>query len=111
MAGGNVLGLDKIPCDAVMLLVSVSVKTAEVADWVGPRVEAVVGDLRAFAVSRDAFVPWTYLNYAHASQDVLQGYGADNINRIRRVAAKYDPEAVFQRLCTGGFKISAVETQ
>lgn len=108
IAGGNVLGLEKIPYDAIMLQVSVSVKTATIADWVRPRIKAFLDELRAFAVSRDGFVPWTYMNYAHESQDVLQGYGKDNVIKIREAAVKYDPEGVFQTLCTGGFKIAAV---
>lgn len=109
-AGGwNVLGLDKIPYDAIMMQVSVSVKTAEMADWVRPRVKALVDDLRAFTVARDGFVPWTYLNYAHDSQDVLGGYGEDNIEKIKKAAAEYDPEGIFQRFCIGGFKISAIK--
>lgn len=107
-AGGNVLGLDEYTYDAIMLQASASVKTAEMADWVRPRVQALVDDLRAFAVSRDGFVPWTYLNYAHSSQDVLRSYGPDNVRRIKAAAAKYDPKGVFQTLCPGGFKISAV---
>lgn len=111
-AGGNILGLNKIPHDAIMLLVSVSVKTAEIAEWVRPHVKALVADLRAFAVTRDGggLLPWVYLNYAHSCQDVLPGYGEDNVRKIRKVAAKLDPEGLFQRLCTGGFKIAAAKT-
>ncbi|KAJ4387338.1 hypothetical protein N0V93_007927 [Gnomoniopsis smithogilvyi] len=108
--GGNVLGLEKIPYDAIMLQASVSVKTVEVADWVRPRFKAFVDDLRAFIASRDGLVPWTYLNYAHASQDVFQGYGEENVNAMREVAVRYDPQGIFQSLCIGGHKISASGT-
>lgn len=109
-AGGNVLGLETIPYDAIMLQVSVSVKTVEVADWVRPRIKSFVDDLRAFIASEDGLVPWTYMNYAHASQDVLQGYGEENVHKIKNAAANYDPHGVFQRLCVGGHKISALDT-
>jgi hypothetical protein len=51
---------------------------------------------------------WTYLNYADPSQDSLSSYGTENIKKMRNVAAKYDPDRVFQRLCPGGYKLSAV---
>lgn len=108
-SGGNVMGLEQYPYDAVMVQASASVKTADLANWVRPRIQSLIEDVRAFAVSRDGFISWKYPNYAHSSQDVLQSYGPDNVQRIREAAAKYDPEGVFQRLCPGGFKISAVE--
>lgn len=108
-AGGNVMGLEHYPYDAVMVQASASVKSAELAEWVRPRIQALIEDVRAFAASRDGFISWKYPNYAHGSQDVLQSYGPDNVQMIREAAAKYDPQGVFQRLCPGGFKISAVE--
>ncbi|KAK2592799.1 hypothetical protein QQS21_009503 [Conoideocrella luteorostrata] len=107
-AGGNVMGLDNYPHDTITLQVSASVKTAELAEWVRPQVEAVVEEVRAFA-GEDRLCPWLYLNYAHSSQKVLESYGRENVDLIKAVAAKYDPDGVFQRLCPGGFKISAVK--
>lgn len=104
-AGGNILGLEHIPFDAVMLQVSVSVKDPKVAEWAHPRVEAFVAELREFTKSRNGFVDWTYLNYAHSSQNVLDGYGQDNVSVIKQVAAKYDPQGFFQKYCQGGFKV------
>lgn len=108
-AGGNIMGLDRYPFDVIMVQASASVKTAELVGWVRPRIEGLIRDIRAFAVSRDGYVDWKYPNYAHSSQNLLQGYGADNVQRIREAAAKYDPQGVFQQLWHGGFKISAVE--
>lgn len=109
-AGGNVLGLEHIPFDAIMLQVSVSVKDPKAAEWACPRIETFVAELRAFCESRKGFVSWTYLNYAHGSQGVLQGYGEDNIGKINKAAAKYDPQGVFQKICLGGFKIATLES-
>ncbi|KAK8047712.1 hypothetical protein PG996_015776 [Apiospora saccharicola] len=41
------------------------------------------------------------------SQDVLGSYGPENVDKMRQVAAKYDPDRVFQKLCPGGWKIPA----
>ncbi|PHH64731.1 hypothetical protein CDD81_3993 [Ophiocordyceps australis] len=100
---GNVLGLEKNAHDGILMQASVSIRTSELEEWARPKV-------RAFAASIDVGVlPWIYLNYAHASQMVLQSYGPDNVRRMREAAAKYDADGVFQRLCPGGFKISAVK--
>lgn len=105
-AGGNVLGLDSYTYDAVMMQASASVRTAELADWVRPRVESLIEAVQVFA-GEERLSPWLYLNYAHSSQDVLKGYGQENVQKIRDAARKYDPEGVFQRLCPGGFKVSS----
>ncbi len=53
---------------------------------------------------------FVYLNLAAQFQDPIRAYGEDNVQFIRRVAVKYDPAGVFQRLTPGGFKISKVGT-
>lgn len=109
-AGGNIMVLAAYPHDAIMLQASASVKTAELADWVRPRVRAITQEVAAFAKTvEDGIMPWLHLNYAAADQDPLGSYGAENVAKMRAVAAKYDPDAVFQQLCPGGFKISAVK--
>lgn len=45
------------------------------------------------------------MNYASAGQDVLKGYGAENYDRLKKIAEKYDPDEVFQRLMPGYFKV------
>ncbi|KAK5993998.1 FAD-dependent monooxygenase sdcF [Cladobotryum mycophilum] len=109
-SGGNVLGLEQSAHDAILLQISASVRTPELEELARPKVRAVLEGVRAFASTIEGgFVPWVYLNYAHATQEVLQSYGPDNVRKIREAAVKYDPEGVFQRLCPGGFKISAIK--
>ncbi|PFH58696.1 hypothetical protein XA68_13333 [Ophiocordyceps unilateralis] len=50
--------------------------------------------------------PWLYLNYAAPTQQPLCGYGADNLAFLKKTAAAYDPDAVFQNLMPAGFKVS-----
>ena len=45
-------------------------------------------------------------NFAGKFQNPLASYGAENLDFMRQVAAKYDPEHVFQQLVPGGFKLS-----
>jgi hypothetical protein len=46
-----------------------------------------------------------YMNYASSWQDVLKGYGQENMAKMRAVARKYDEKGMFQRQVKGGFKL------
>ena len=86
-------------------------RTPEQEAFARPRVQAWVQAVRDFARTIEhGDLGWTYLNYADPSQDPLGSYGKANVQRLKEVAAKYDPGRVFQDLCPGGFKLSAVRT-
>lgn len=42
-------------------------------------------------------------SFARASQKVIGSFGEDNLKKMKEVAAKYDPEGVFQKLQNDGF--------
>ncbi|KAG8728362.1 hypothetical protein FRC11_011226, partial [Ceratobasidium sp. 423] len=48
---------------------------------------------------------YIYLNYASTNQQPLQSYGSTQVDFLRKVKAKYDPNGVFEKLSRGGFKI------
>ncbi|CAI4212336.1 unnamed protein product [Parascedosporium putredinis] len=50
--------------------------------------------------------PFVHLNFAGRFQKPFCGYGADNLEFLREVAGKYDPDQVFQELVPGGFKLN-----
>lgn len=43
------------------------------------------------------------MTFAHSSQEVLRGYGAGNMKRLKDTASKYDPDELFQNLQNNGF--------
>ena len=45
------------------------------------------------------------LTYSGYNQEVIKGYGEENVARLLEIAAKYDPDQVFQRLVPGGQKL------
>lgn len=55
------------------------------------------------AKERELLLDFKCMSFATASQKVLGSYGADNVKRMQEVAAKCDPEGVFQKLQNGGF--------
>jgi hypothetical protein len=74
--------------------------------------DAVIGAARNFisrsnatAYTQGLGYPFIYQNYAALEQPVFQGYGEENLPRLRRVSEKYDPLGVWQKLQPGYFKI------
>lgn len=61
--------------------------------------------VRQKAVDMGLGEDFLYLNDASADQKIMEGYGKENLNRLQRVSRKYDPEQVFQKQVTGGFKL------
>ncbi|OAL65160.1 FAD binding domain protein [Trichophyton rubrum] len=48
---------------------------------------------------------YRYMNYCGDWQRPFEGYGEENVQLLRDVSQKYDPEGLFQRGCVGGFKL------
>ena len=44
--------------------------------------------------------PYKYVNYAEGFQDVVSGYGEENVKGLQKVQRKYDPEGIYAK---GGF--------
>ncbi|KAJ4200809.1 hypothetical protein NW759_015784 [Fusarium solani] len=48
---------------------------------------------------------YLYVNYSGPYQDPFSGYGTEAKDELRRTAAKYDPNGVFQKLRRSGFNL------
>lgn len=108
-AGGNMMGMEQHGSDGIIWGLHVMVRTPDLERWALPRLRRVYEGVRDFAILIDGLLSWVYANYAHPTQEVFQSYGRDNVKKMREVASKYDPDGVFQYLCPGGFKLSAVQ--
>lgn len=51
--------------------------------------------------------PFLYLNYAGDTQDVFAGDPAENVERLKSVRGKYDPDLAFTNLMPGGWKVES----
>ncbi|RYP48693.1 hypothetical protein DL768_005473 [Monosporascus sp. mg162] len=51
-------------------------------------------------------IPFLYMNDASRDQNPIATYGAENVNRLKQIAKKYDPTEFFQKLQYGGFLLS-----
>ncbi|KAI1841301.1 hypothetical protein JX266_012537 [Neoarthrinium moseri] len=107
--GGNMLGLQNVKDNAVMWTGGVTVYSDEAALSVAKEgLDRMSAQIKSFSESNSGGIDFIYANYADDSQDPLGSYGADNVQHMREVAAKYDPTGVFQTRIPGGFKISRV---
>ncbi|PWY88422.1 6-hydroxy-D-nicotine oxidase [Aspergillus heteromorphus CBS 117.55] len=66
-------------------------------------IDAMSEKVQSLANAKGLLLDFKCMSFATASQKVLGSYGAENVKRMREVAAKYDPEGVFQKLQNGGF--------
>ncbi|KAK3319401.1 hypothetical protein B0H66DRAFT_624165 [Apodospora peruviana] len=105
----NVLGNESQDRDGILWSGHVMVPTPDLEKWAYPHVCKCYEDLRDFAESEEGLLPRIPANYADPDQKVLQSYGPDNVRFMHEVANRYDPAGVFQSICPGGFKISAVD--
>ncbi|CCF33287.1 FAD binding domain-containing protein [Colletotrichum higginsianum] len=107
--GGNVLGLEKtLTQNSIIYNAIVKVQTVEQEALARTRLAALVANLEAFADLNDASTPWRFLNYVNPAQDPIKSYGEENVKFLKEVAAKYDPQGIFQTRVSGGFKLSRV---
>ena len=110
-AGSNILGHDKnLPADSILFEVRGTLlpQDAGFDGIVQQKLGAAVEEIRAFSASQPGHSTYVYMNYANAEQDVIKSYGKENVDFLRRTAAKYDPKGFFQYRVPGGWKVSRV---
>ena len=102
--GGNSLGLDaKQPL--YILHIAAQWEKAEDDVAMYAMITRVFRQIKKVAKEKKADSRYMYMNYASLYQDVLGGYGEEQRRVLRKVARRYDPSGVMQRLQPGGFKL------
>ncbi|EIT72688.1 hypothetical protein AO1008_03642 [Aspergillus oryzae 100-8] len=88
--GGNPLGLEEVGQQYFLVM----------ADWNNPAdgdrvrqaMRHIVDAAEATAKANGTYLPYQYCNYASLDQDPLESYGAENLERLRAIASKCDPD-------------------
>ncbi|KAI1377104.1 putative FAD-binding oxidoreductase [Hypoxylon crocopeplum] len=101
--GGNALGLQAVNQTWVVLDVG----------WWSPEDDKLAHDYTLSMINKidDAskksghYVDYIFMNDAAADQAVIESYGQKNVAKLKKTARKYDPNQVFQKLASGGFKL------
>lgn len=103
--GGNTLGLDANDGPLFHVLFYAS-WTDEASDGViMGAAQKYIDACIAMAKEMGAYHGYMYMPYSSPYQDVVSGYGAANVERLKAVAKKYDPLGVFEKLQPGYFKL------
>jgi hypothetical protein len=84
------------------------------ADWKNPEdeelvrssVRKILDTAERVSKKNGTYLPFVYANYASRDQDPLASYGIENLGKLKNIAKKYDPEAVFQTHQNGGWLVS-----
>ncbi|KAL4928152.1 FAD-binding oxidoreductase [Aspergillus undulatus] len=103
---GNVLGLDRFDENMLQVLYDYSWDNSADDALFQRLCEEALAELDEYARKIGKYNPYIYLNYADVTQNPLAGYGEENVEFIREVALRYDPDGVFQTQVPGGFKVS-----
>jgi FAD/FMN-containing dehydrogenase len=103
--GGNALGLGPEDGPLFHVLLYMVWDDASKDDKFNKAALEFMNAAKAEAKSRGVYSRYIYLNYAGPYQNVIPGYGEVNLAKLKSIAKKYDPTAVFQKLQPGGYKL------
>ncbi|KAF2677131.1 FAD-binding domain-containing protein [Lentithecium fluviatile CBS 122367] len=56
--------------------------------------------------ARGLYLPYLFMNDASRDQNPLASYGEKNLQRLKEIAAEYDPTQLFQKVQNSGFLLS-----
>ncbi|KAI2473662.1 FAD-binding domain-containing protein [Annulohypoxylon bovei var. microspora] len=101
--GGNLLGLQAVPQQWYEWFITWTDSTEEQTIWdISSR---ITQRCTAATAAKNMSMPYLFTNTAGMKQNVLGSFGTDNVSYIKKIAAKYDPGQVFQKLQNDGFLI------
>jgi hypothetical protein len=103
--GGNSLGTLPKDGNAMILLLSPGWNDTKSDVLVMKMAHRLLDGANEIAKSMGLLHDFQYLNYAGPGQNPPASYGASNLDKLRAVSKKYDPQGVFQRQVPGGFKL------
>ncbi|KAL6158747.1 hypothetical protein ACJQWK_03329 [Exserohilum turcicum] len=107
MGDSDVMGLNDSDDKDALVIVSFTVHWALEKDdqLVLDITRDAIEQIDAYALEKGTQHRYRYLNYCAKWQKPFEGYGEGNLEFLREVSADVDPEGLFQRGCTGGFKL------
>ncbi|KAI4711693.1 hypothetical protein J4E89_003134 [Alternaria sp. Ai002NY15] len=103
--GGNALGLSPADGPLMHTLLYVVWDDAAKDEQLNKAALDLMNAAKAEAKERSLYTEFIYLNYAGPYQNVIPSYGDEKLAKLKSIAKKYDPAAVFQKLQPGGFKL------
>ncbi|KAJ4302920.1 hypothetical protein N0V90_001811 [Kalmusia sp. IMI 367209] len=107
----NVMGLDP-EGDPLVIVLLCAMWTEAVDDVVAELLtRGALAKMEEEAERKGTGHRYRFINYAGGWQDVMKSYGEENLEFMRGVSARVDPGGLFQRGCSGGFKLGMEYTE
>ncbi|KAK4143577.1 FAD-binding domain-containing protein [Dichotomopilus funicola] len=104
--GGNVLGVSPEDGNSYVMLLSALWPNSASNPAVDQISREPVAKIESQARAKGLLQKFQYINYAAPYQKPLASYGAKNLEFLKGVSKRYDPEGVFQTRVPGGFKLA-----
>ncbi|KAI6781479.1 Bifunctional solanapyrone synthase 1 [Emericellopsis cladophorae] len=105
--GDNILSLEEtLTKNSIVVQLEALMPSDKYKSFLANKLRDATTAVQAYAEKTGQDNKWLYVNYANREQDPLGTYGKGNLDRLERMAKKYDPEGFFQDRVTGGFKIT-----
>jgi hypothetical protein len=101
--GGNALGLDR--ANQTWWVLDTGHWLAKDDSVAHEATKSLMAKIDKAIDQEDSNIDYRFMSDASWDQDVLASYGADNVAKLKKVRAKYDPGLVFTYLVPGGFKL------
>jgi FAD binding domain-containing protein len=97
--GGSAISMSLKPEEAPLAIMNLAIRWAKAEDdeKITTMLDAFLTRAEAKAKEMNAWHPFKYVNYAHSSQNVIQGFGKDGVEWLRKVQKDIDPKRTFTR--------------
>jgi len=105
--GGNALGLNPQAGPLIIVQSTTTWNSPALDPTVESSSREFIRQVNKLAKDRGLDHGFVYINYAETSQDVFGSYGKASLQGLRKVALKYDPDGLLQKLWKGYFKLWA----
>ncbi|CAG8960007.1 hypothetical protein HYFRA_00013195 [Hymenoscyphus fraxineus] len=102
----NPLGLDEEQDSLVLVSFTINWDERKDDEFMRDMARSTLNEIDAFARANGTAHRYRYFNYCTGWQRPFEGYGEENKRFLEEVRKKYDVDGLFQRGCTGGFKLS-----
>lgn len=103
--GGDAMGFHPAEGPIHIIQLACSWNNAVDDDKVYEVMSDIMKQIKKESVELGVANDWIYMNYASQFQDVIASYGDASKAKLKKVADRYDPKAVFQKLQPGYFKL------
>ena len=101
--GGNALGLDSV--NQTWFVLDTGHWFADDDEEAHNATREIHARIETVTHTDGNYLPYQFMNDASYDQEVIEHYGAANIQKLKEIQQEYDPELVFQKLVSGGFKL------